>query len=159
MRELPYDRLAAVEYARKWAFGRNPAYYNFDGLGGDCTNFASQCIYAGSGVMNFTPTVGWYYIDLNRRSPSWTGVQFLCDFLLSNGGMGPKARLCRREELAPGDIVQIRRGDLFVHSLVVTIAEGGKVYIASHTYDSLDNDLDNYVCDEFRYLHIEFVRK
>ena len=30
MRERPYDRAAAVAYARKWAFDRNPAYYNFD---------------------------------------------------------------------------------------------------------------------------------
>ena len=72
--ELPYDREAAVFYARKWAYARNPRYYNFDDLGGDCTNFASQCIYAGCGVMNFTPTFGWYYIDINQRSPSWTGA-------------------------------------------------------------------------------------
>ena len=45
----PYDREAAVAYAHRWAFGRNPAYSNFDGMGGDCTNFASQCLYAGTG--------------------------------------------------------------------------------------------------------------
>ena len=38
-----YDRGKAVAYAHKWAFGRNPAYYNFDKIGGDCTNFTSQC--------------------------------------------------------------------------------------------------------------------
>ena len=60
MRIIPYDRQAAASYAKEWAFGRNPKYYNFNNLGGDCTNFASQCIYAGAGVMNFTPTFGWY---------------------------------------------------------------------------------------------------
>ena len=45
---IPYDRSAAVTYAHRWAFGRNPRYYNFDELGGDCTNFASQCLYAGA---------------------------------------------------------------------------------------------------------------
>ena len=50
-----YDREAAVEYANKWAYGRNPRFYDFSQLGGDCTNFASQCIYAGSGIMNYTP--------------------------------------------------------------------------------------------------------
>ena len=25
-----YNRKAAVEYARKWALARNPAYYNYD---------------------------------------------------------------------------------------------------------------------------------
>ncbi|MBP3352092.1 MAG: amidase domain-containing protein [Lachnospiraceae bacterium] len=53
MREITYNRTAAVYYARKWALGRNPAYYDFEEVGGDCTNFASQCIYAGAGVMNY----------------------------------------------------------------------------------------------------------
>ena len=66
MRFALYDRRAAVLYAHRWAYGRNPAFYDYEGLGGDCTNFASQCIYAGSGVMNFTPTFGWYYIDSNH---------------------------------------------------------------------------------------------
>ena len=56
---MHYDRSAAVAYARKWAFGRNPEYYDFGGIGGDCTNFVSQCLYAGAGVMNFTPELGW----------------------------------------------------------------------------------------------------
>ena len=43
MQIIPYNRTAAVDYARKWALKRNPAYYNFDSVGGDCTNFASQC--------------------------------------------------------------------------------------------------------------------
>ena len=46
MREILYNREEAVSYARKWALGRNPAYFDFQKLGGDCTNFASQCIYA-----------------------------------------------------------------------------------------------------------------
>ena len=59
-----YDRNAVVLYAHQWAYGRNPAFYDYEHLGGDCTNFASQCVFAGSGVMNFTPTFGWYYICL-----------------------------------------------------------------------------------------------
>lgn len=61
---MEYNRANAVAYAKKWAYGRNPKYYDFSDLGGDCTNFASQCIYAGSGVMNYTPTYGWYYISV-----------------------------------------------------------------------------------------------
>ena len=54
-----YDRGATTAYARRWALGRNPAYYDFTELGGDCTNFVSQCLFAGSGVMNLTPVTGW----------------------------------------------------------------------------------------------------
>ena len=72
MEELTYDRAKAVAYAERWALSRNPRYYDFEDIGGDCTNFASQCIYAGAGVMNWTPVTGWYYIDASRRTPSWT---------------------------------------------------------------------------------------
>ena len=64
-----YDRSAAVLYAHQWAYGRNPAFYDYENVGGDCTNFASQCVFAGSGVMNFTPDFGWYYIDANPPGP------------------------------------------------------------------------------------------
>ena len=37
MREIGYDGKKAALYARRWAFGRNPAYYDFERLGGDCT--------------------------------------------------------------------------------------------------------------------------
>ena len=80
-----YDRRAAVLYAHRWAYGRNPAFYDYEHLGGDCTNFASQCIYAGSGVMNFTPTFGWYYIDPDQKAPAWTGVPYLYNFLVAGG--------------------------------------------------------------------------
>ena len=73
MQEIPYNRDAAVAYARKWALGRNPAYYDFQDVGGDCTNFASQCIYAGARTMNFTSVFGWYY----RSSYDYETSRFL----------------------------------------------------------------------------------
>ena len=30
LKRIPYDRHAAVAYAHKWAFGRNPAYYDYE---------------------------------------------------------------------------------------------------------------------------------
>ena len=74
---VPYNRADAVNYAAEWAFRRNPKYYDFSGIGGDCTSFVSQCIYAGAKVMNFTTNTGWYYISSDNRTPSWTGVSFL----------------------------------------------------------------------------------
>ena len=58
MNNLKYNRLKAVEYAKRWAYKRNPKYYNFDEIGGDCTSFISQCIYEGSGIMNYTKDFG-----------------------------------------------------------------------------------------------------
>lgn len=79
---MAYMRARAVAYAHRWAFSRNPEYANFDLMGGDCTNFVSQCLYAGCRVMNFTPDVGWYYQSLNDRSAAWAGVQDLFTFLI-----------------------------------------------------------------------------
>ena len=30
----PYDRRAAVAYAHAWAYGRNPAFYDYEQIGG-----------------------------------------------------------------------------------------------------------------------------
>lgn len=105
---LPYDRAAAVRYAHIWAYGRNPRYYDYESIGGDCTNFASQCIYAGAGVMNDTPTFGWYYINANDKAPAWTGVEYLYNFLTRRTpSAGPFAGEVPPERIRPGDIVQL----------------------------------------------------
>ena len=100
-----YNRQKVYEYAKKWAYGRNPKYYNFDSVGGDCTNFVSQCIYAGIGQMNYTPTFGWYYIDGNNKSASWTGVEFLYNFLISNNSVGPRWEKAEIRDLEIGDVI------------------------------------------------------
>ena len=158
MQEIPYNRNAAVAYARKWALGRNPAYYNFEKIGGDCTNFASQCIYAGAGTMNFTPVLGWYYRSSYDRAPSWSGVEYLYNFLVNNQGVGPYARIVTQSEAEPGDIVQLGgEGGGFYHSPVIT-AVAPAILIAAHTYDALDRPLSSYVYETARFIHIEGVR-
>lgn len=98
-----YDRSAAVLYAHQWAYGRNPAFYDYENVGGDCTNFASQCVFAGSGVMNFTPDFGWYYIDANQKSPSWTGVPYFWNFMTQAGALRRAGgQPCALEDLQPG---------------------------------------------------------
>ena len=160
MTEISYDRNLAVAYAKKWAFSRNPAYYNFNNLGGDCTNFASQVIYAGAPVMNFTPTFGWYYRSLNDRSPSWTGVEYLYNFLVGNSGVGPYAREVPLSELEIGDIVQLGRatGD-FYHSPVVVGFSRGQILVAAHTYDAYNRPLSAYNYEVARGIHIIGARK
>ncbi len=34
LRMTPYDRGAAVRYAKRWAYGRNPAFYDYEKIGG-----------------------------------------------------------------------------------------------------------------------------
>lgn len=159
MTEIIYNRNNAVQYAKKWAYSRNPKFYNFDYLGGDCTNFISQCIYAGCGVMNYTDIYGWYYKDLYNRTPSWTGVKYLYSFLTSNVKEGPYGQTTTKNALEIADLVQLKRGSHYTHTLMITKIENGNLYIASHTYDSFDNPLSNYSYDGIRYIHILGARK
>lgn len=158
MREISYDRVSAVSYARRWALYRNPAFYNFEKIGGDCTSFASQCIYAGAKVMNFTPVMGWYYRSSYDRTPSWSGVEYLYNFLVSNQSVGPHAHAVTMAEIMPGDVVQLgtRFGD-FYHSPVIT-AVSPVILVAAHTDDALDRPLSSYTYDVARFLHIDGVR-
>lgn len=159
LRILGYQRDAAVTYARTWALRRNPAYYDFQLLGGDCTNFASQCIFAGAGVMNYTPDVGWYYIDPANRAPAWTGVEFLYAFLTSNRGAGPFAHEVSEREVLPGDVIQLADRYLdWYHTLVVVSIEP-EIRVAAHTYDVLDQPLRSYHYTHARFLHIAGVRE
>lgn len=155
-----YDRVAVVDYARRWAFSRNPKFYNFNNLGGDCTNFASQCIYAGAGIMNYTPVYGWYYIDADNRTASWTGVEYLYNFLVGNTeGAGPFAREVDVKELLVGDIVQLGTADGdFYHTPVVVGFSDGQPLVAAHSYDAFNRPLYSYQFERLRCLHIEGVR-
>lgn len=158
MKTIAYNRKNAVAYARRWAFGRNPRFYDFTGIGGDCTNFVSQCIYAGSGVMNYTPDTGWYYRSLNDRAPAWTGVEFLYDFLINNKSIGPFAREVSYDEACKGDVIQLgdERED-FYHTLIIVQTEP-EILIASHSNDAYDRPLSTYNYYTARFLHIEGVR-
>lgn len=159
-----YNREKAVSYAFRWALYRNPAYFDFERFGGDCTNFASQCIFAGSGIMNWTPVTGWYYSSSYNRSASWTGVNFLYDFLVNNKGPGPFAEVVDVKDAQPGDIAQLSFSDknIFNHSPVI-VSTGGKpghdtIRVAAHTDDVSDYLLTGYDWAYVRYLHIIGVR-
>lgn len=159
MEAVAYQREAAAAYARRWAMGRNPSYYDFTNLGGDCTNFVSQCLFAGSGLMNDTPVTGWYYYGLNRRSAAWTGVDYLFRFLVENRGPGPFGQECGPSELQVGDVIQLgnTRGG-FYHCLLV-MRPGRNPLIAAHDLDALWRPLSSYDYESIRFLHISGVLK
>lgn len=153
-----YDRAAAVRYAVRWALGRNPMYYDYQGIGGDCTNFASQCLFAGSGVMDYTADFGWYYIDANLKAPAWTGVEFLFQYLTRETNTpGPRAVVADGETVLPGDIIQLSfDGAAYSHTLIVLRGDPS-ILIAAHSEDSLFRPIDTYDYRSIRYLHITDV--
>lgn len=107
--------------------------------------------------MNYSKTNGWYYSNGNNKSPSWTGVKFLHEFLLHNSSIGPYAREVSRDKVEVGDIIQLSfDGVKFAHTvLVVKNTEG--IYIAAHTYDAYLKNMEEYLYQKARFLHIEGV--
>ena len=164
---VPYHRERAVEYAKTWALSRNPLFIDFTGQGGNCTNFVSQCLFAGCGVMNFTPTFGWYYRTPEDRAPAWSGVNELYRFLIgseefveTNGTIGPyatDARESRKIEL--GDVIQLGRTESgYYHTLLVVGDEEGVPLVAAQSDDAYGRRLDSYTYDYARYLTVDGVR-
>lgn len=155
---MPYDRDAAVAYARQWAYRRNPDYLDFEALGGDCTNYASQVLHAGGLPMDFTPVYGWHYTDAYRRTASWTGVEYLYRYLLGLDTGRPCATLTALEAVRPGDIVQLAFSERrFQHSPVVVAVESGEpkgIFVAAHTSDAYHRPLSTYTYSAVRPIHI-----
>ena len=151
-----YDRSSAVEYARLWALSANPKFYHFGGIGGDCTNFISQCLLAGGSVMNYDKQNGWFYNSVSIRSPSWTGVGQLMNFLLRDKKTkGPFGEVVNLNRIEVGDIIQLRQNPThFNHSVIVTRIVGRRIYVCAHTNDAKDKPLDQYFYLDFMPIHI-----
>jgi len=163
MIEIPYNRISAVSYANRWALSRNPAYYDYSAIGGDCTNFASQCVYAGCGVMNYSEIDGWYYIDANNKSPSWTGVRFFYNFMTTNTGLGPFGEEREIRYLLPGDIIQFGdSGGNYYHTVILTeivrFRNRREFYVAAHSVDSYRRNITSYNFENYRGIHISGAR-
>jgi len=159
-----YDRLKAVAYARRWALGRNPKYADFQNMGGDCTNFASQVLHAGGCPMNYSKN-GWYYNSLNDRAPAWTSVELLYRFLTTNKGRGPVAREVNIKDIKIGDLVQLQFGHdkVFDHTPIIIDIKFPKtidnILIAAHTIDRIDYPLSSYNVVKMRFLHVLGYRR
>ena len=154
-----YEREKALLYAERYAFSQNPIFGDFRDIGGNCTNFVSQCVYAGSCMMNYTPTFGWYYISLSERSPSWTGVEFFYNFITSNQGVGPFGIETTKEDCEIGDIIQLGNDkDGYYHSLITVGFDGNDLLVAAQTNDAYQRPLSSYSYGFARFIKILGVR-
>ncbi len=114
--------------------------------------------------MNGKPVYGWHYYNSYNRTASWTGVQYLYNFLTGNMGAGPYASEVPIFQIKTADIIQLSfDGAVFRHSLFVV--ETGRenkphnVKIATHTFDRDYYPLENYAYNKYRCLHIKGYRK
>ena len=77
-----YNRNSAILYAQKYALVKNPLYHDYSNQGGNCTNFISQCVFAGAPQMNISSN-GWYYFSPQKTSLAWANVEPFFNFAIS----------------------------------------------------------------------------
>ncbi|MFD0590020.1 amidase domain-containing protein [Paenibacillus sp. GCM10027627] len=121
-----YRRDLAAAYADRWWNEGNSAYELFDV---NCTNYVSQCIFAGNAPMNYTGKrgSGWWYKGRSKGqewwSYSWAVSHALNQYLSAARKSGLKAVTVQSaDELQLGDVITYDwNGDgRFEHSTIVT---------------------------------------
>ncbi len=129
----------------------NPAYTDYEDLGGDCTNYISQILRAGGAPLDDTGNYQWYYYSDGNRSSSWTGVGYLYDYLINNDYIGPQGYLIKDNQpyvARKGDIIQLkfRNKSYYSHTLWITKHQTGTTSltrIACHSSDRWNEPLDS----------------
>ena len=58
-----------------------------------------------------------------------------------------------------GDVIQLGNSEKFYHSLLVVGKSNNDIYVAAHNFDAYMRNLNTYIYEKIRYLHIEGVRK
>lgn len=166
---IRYRRDLAAAYADRWWNEGNPAYELFEV---NCTNYVSQCVFAGNAPMNYTGKrgTGWWYKGRNKGgewwSYSWAVSNALTNYL---SGSGSKASGMRAEvvssasELQLGDVITYDwNGDhRFQHSTIVTAFDAsGMPLVNANTVSSRHrywDYRDSYAWTEqtkYRFFHI-----
>ena len=131
-----YSRYLARSYAYSYYNSPNTSvwcnYSNYSG--GDCTNFVSQCLYAGGWTFlnngSFCSSGSWYHNGAgycsNNTTPknyscSWTQADDLYDFLYASNRVAPACYSASSLDI--GDIVQMYNssGTAIQHSTLVTV--------------------------------------
>ena len=156
-----YDRGGAIRYADKyaglaWGAGNNhqynPQYGNLSAIGGDCTNFVSQCLSDKNGG-NLPLDGGWFYHfdqDGFSGSQAWVRAQNFCDWVQYSGRGTLVASGTFPELISPtkkyprGAVLELNIGDVIGYGLngeiehvaiIVGWDSQGYPLVNSHTVD------------------------
>ncbi|MCR2804464.1 amidase domain-containing protein [Paenibacillus soyae] len=140
---IRYRRDLAAAYADRWWNEGNPAYELFEV---NCTNYVSQCIFAGNAPMNYTGKrgSGWWYKGRSGGqewwSYSWAVSHALTQYLAAARKSGLHAvETQTADELQLGDVITYDwNGDgRFQHSTIVTAFDSaGQPLVNANTVPS-----------------------
>ncbi|MCD7751851.1 MAG: amidase domain-containing protein [Lachnospiraceae bacterium] len=157
-----YDRESALAYSYAYIYTRNSdSYVDYSGLGGNCQNYVSQCLFTGGIPMDIVGDEIWKWYDARisntnsvyGRSSSWTGVDEFVLYAQSNTGYGLVA-----EVDAPyftgeaGDVLQFGTEGDWHHAVIITDVvcdENGTVI--DYLVNSNTSNLENYPASLYGY--------
>lgn len=144
--KLNKRRISAVEYAdrycgaaadEQYGYSYNKKYKNYNPLGGDCANFASQILYEGG---KFKQTGAWRYEK--DGSKAWVNAHAFNSYMLYSGRGSLIARGTYNQvfkasfKLLPGDYIAYEKKGKVVHISVVTGADSkGYTLVNCHNTD------------------------
>lgn len=157
-----YDQAAARSYADYWWNKRNSDFNDYSNSGGDCTNFASQVIYAGAPQMDNSGSYQWYNYGNWNASSSWLVVGWLYDYLTHNTWTGPYGYNSNMCNMFWGDVIQLHNGSFWAHSVVVVSSiypqrcwDPSYIWVDAHSTDRYHYPLSNYAwATAMRYIDI-----
>ena len=116
-----YDREAASLYARKYAKNPNKDYpfYGKPDYKGDCTDFTSQCLYAGGIVTDNVGKYQWY-----KLNSAWRGANKFYEYWNNNKGSGStkglKASKSIFKDIRLADLIEKKPKNAVTHTVIVT---------------------------------------
>ncbi len=153
-----YDRDKAVAYADRYCHERNPLWYNFTDEGGNCQNYASQCLLEGGIEMDCYGEEQWkcyvedpdYEPEINEeetaygRTRSWVNVGHFYNYAKWNEDRGLVADVNANLYYAePGDIILVGNEGP-AHTVVVSKVVNGHILVDSNSIDMKDYPIEAY---------------
>ncbi|MFZ3101109.1 MAG: amidase domain-containing protein [Desulfitobacteriaceae bacterium] len=138
---LAYSAQNAATYAEQWALSRNSNYPSFTE---DCTNFASQALYAGGRPMLYgsTEDTKWYVrkiLFVWDYTLSWSMASYFYNFLGSNSA--PLQGSWTTSSAPGNDKSEIIKGDVLSYDWD---GGGSKDHSAIVTYMGYDPNSSNF---------------
>ncbi len=158
---LAYSSASSTRYALDYALNPNPNYADFTNLGGDCTNFISQCLYAGGKSMHYGTAYSgscWYYTTSTNRSSTWTGASQFRNYVTS-GNSQLNMSTSNWNNVVNGDIIQLMSSGSAYHSLIITgvaYSSYGRsdILVCAHTTNRRHVSLSAYYSGTKAYYHV-----
>lgn len=153
-----FDRNKAVAYANQYYHSRNPIWYNFTDEGGNCQNYASQCLLEGGIPLDYSGEEQWkcyvedpnYEPEINEeetatgRTRSWVNVGYFYNYAKWNEGKGMAADANVNLYYAqPGDIIIVGNNGLS-HTVIVSKVVDGHILVNSNSIDMKDYPVEAY---------------